>query len=76
MAAKDGNLYELIYQADDGWFTRKCRKTNLTYNPLSNFVPSFLFSSEGKPLPFFLSFFFFLALIDSMFCSLSKIPCF
>ena len=49
MAAKDGNLYELVYQADDGWFTRKCRKTNLTYNPLSNFVPSFLFSSEGKP---------------------------
>ena len=79
MAAKDGNLYELIYQADDGWFTRKCRKTNLTYNPLSNFVPSFLFSSEGKPwLSSFFSFFFCFSVppIDPMFCSLAKIPCF
>ncbi|XP_052257804.1 nuclear pore complex protein Nup155-like [Dreissena polymorpha] len=52
MAGKDGCLYELAYQADDGWFSRKCRKVNHSTSSLSFFVPSFLnFSfSEEDPL--------------------------
>ena len=53
MAGKDGHLYELIYQAEDGWFTRKCRKVNHTYSPLTSLIPSFLYTGEGPcpPLP-------------------------
>lgn len=52
MAGKDGCLYELVYQADDGWFSRKCRKINHSTSTLSFLVPSFLnFSfSEDDPL--------------------------
>ncbi|XP_060597073.1 nuclear pore complex protein Nup155-like [Ruditapes philippinarum] len=52
MAGKDGCLYELAYQADDGWFSRKCRKINHSTSTLSFLVPSFLnFSfSEEDPL--------------------------
>ncbi|XP_062607131.1 nuclear pore complex protein Nup155-like [Saccostrea cucullata] len=52
MAGKDGCLYELAYQADDGWFSRKCRKINHSTSTLSFLVPSFLnFSfSEDDPL--------------------------
>lgn len=46
MAAKDGCLYELVYQAQDGWFSRKCRKVNHSSRALSFLVPSFLTSSE------------------------------
>ncbi|XP_060081127.1 nuclear pore complex protein Nup155-like [Ylistrum balloti] len=52
MAGKDGCLYELAYQADDGWFSRKCRKINHSTSTLSFLIPSFLnFSfSEDDPL--------------------------
>ncbi|XP_050400754.1 nuclear pore complex protein Nup155 isoform X1 [Patella vulgata] len=52
MAGKDGCLYELVYQAQDGWFSRKCRKINHSTSNLSFLVPSFLnFSfSEDDPL--------------------------
>ncbi|KAK3089178.1 hypothetical protein FSP39_001520 [Pinctada imbricata] len=52
MAGKDGCLYELAYQADDGWFSRKCRKINHSTSTFSFLVPSFLnFSfSEDDPL--------------------------
>ncbi|KAL5017128.1 hypothetical protein ScPMuIL_006717 [Solemya velum] len=52
MAGKDGCLYELAYQADDGWFSRKCRKVNHSTSTLSFLVPSFLnFSfSEDDPV--------------------------
>ncbi|KAK7100912.1 nuclear pore complex protein Nup155-like [Littorina saxatilis] len=42
MAGKDGALYELIYKADDGWFSRKCRKVCHSTSTLSFLVPSFL----------------------------------
>ncbi|XP_006813093.1 nuclear pore complex protein Nup155-like, partial [Saccoglossus kowalevskii] len=42
MAGKDGCLYELLYQAEDGWFSRKCRKINHSTSKLSFLVPSFL----------------------------------
>ncbi|XP_064606018.1 nuclear pore complex protein Nup155-like [Liolophura sinensis] len=52
LAGKDGCLYELAYQADDGWFSRKCRLINHSTGLLSYFMPSFLnFSiSEEDPL--------------------------
>ncbi|XP_074640475.1 nuclear pore complex protein Nup155-like [Tubulanus polymorphus] len=52
MAGKDGCLYELIYQAEDGWFSRKCRKVNHSTSTLSFLMPSFLnFSlAEDDPL--------------------------
>ena len=55
MAGKDGCLYELAYQADDGWFSRKCRKINHSKSTLSFLVPSFLnfsFSVEGELFKF------------------------
>ncbi|KAI0209905.1 hypothetical protein LSAT2_005340 [Lamellibrachia satsuma] len=42
MTGKDGCLYELAYQAEDGWFSRKCKKINHSTSRLSFIVPSFL----------------------------------
>ena len=43
MVGNDGNLYHLEYQTDEGWFTRKMRKTNLSAGPVTRFiVPPFL----------------------------------
>ncbi|XP_013406007.1 nuclear pore complex protein Nup155 [Lingula anatina] len=52
MTGKDGCLYELAYQAEDGWFSRRCRKINHSTSSLSFLVPSFLnFSfAEDDPL--------------------------
>ncbi|XP_066949536.1 nuclear pore complex protein Nup155 isoform X2 [Macrobrachium rosenbergii] len=49
MGAKDGCLYELVYQAEDGWFTRKCQKVNHTRSTLSYILP-FLAFSEDDPI--------------------------
>ncbi|WBW73527.1 nucleoporin, WD repeat Nup155 [Schizosaccharomyces osmophilus] len=38
---RDPNLYEFYYQSDEGWFSRKCNKVNLTGSAIDNFVPSF-----------------------------------
>lgn len=47
-AGKDGCLYEIVYQAEDGWFSQKCRKVNHSTYRLSFLVPSFLsFAEEG-----------------------------
>ena len=49
LAGQDGCLHEVVYQADDGWFHRKCRRVNHSTSVLSYFVPSFLsFSEEGE----------------------------
>jgi hypothetical protein len=48
LGGKDGYLYEVVYQAEDGWFSRKCKKLNHSISMLSFLVPSFLsFSEEG-----------------------------
>ena len=48
LGGKDGCLYEVVYQAEDGWFSRKCKKINHSTSMLSFIVPSFLsFSEEG-----------------------------
>lgn len=46
----DGCLYEIVYQAEDGWFSRKCRKINHSYSVLSYVTPSFLNFSEQEPI--------------------------
>ena len=49
LAGKDGCLYEVVYQAEDGWFYRKCRKINHSTSVMSYILPSFLsFSEQGK----------------------------
>lgn len=50
MCGSDGNLYELMYQAEEGWFTRKCRKLNHTSNPLSIIIPTFLRFNQDDPI--------------------------
>ncbi|KAJ3194003.1 hypothetical protein HK101_003676 [Irineochytrium annulatum] len=48
MCGNDGRLYELQYQAEEGIFTRKCRKINLSSTVYDYFWPSSLFgSNEG-----------------------------
>ncbi|KFM62014.1 Nuclear pore complex protein Nup155, partial [Stegodyphus mimosarum] len=42
LGGKDGAIYEFAYQAQDGWFSRKCRKINHSSSTLSFLVPSFL----------------------------------
>ncbi|XP_069168199.1 nuclear pore complex protein Nup155 [Procambarus clarkii] len=49
MGAKDGCLYELVYQAEDGWFSRKCQKVNLSRSAISYLLP-FLAFSEDDPI--------------------------
>ncbi|KAJ3416105.1 hypothetical protein HDV05_003074 [Chytridiales sp. JEL 0842] len=50
MCGNNGRLYELQYQAEDGWFTRKCRKIDLTATTYSYFVPTFLNFQEEDPI--------------------------
>ena len=42
MTGRDGSLNELLYQPEDGWFSRKCRKLNHTASKMTTFIPSFL----------------------------------
>ncbi|WFC97802.1 hypothetical protein MYAM1_000522 [Malassezia yamatoensis] len=51
MAGSDSCIYELIYQANEGWFSSRCYLYNVTQPRLSNLMPSF-FKSE-KALQFF-----------------------
>ncbi len=39
---QDGHIYELEYEAEEGWFTRRCRKTNRTGTLISRLAPTFL----------------------------------
>lgn len=46
---EDGNLYELHYQVEEGWFTKKIRLNNLTIGALQNILPSvFGYKQTGK----------------------------
>ncbi|KAK8391628.1 hypothetical protein O3P69_017278 [Scylla paramamosain] len=49
LGAKDGCLYELVYQAVEGWFSRKCQKVNHTRSAISYLLP-FLAFSEDDPI--------------------------
>ncbi|XP_043230116.1 nuclear pore complex protein Nup155-like [Amphibalanus amphitrite] len=52
LGAKDGCLYELVYQATESWFSRRCRKINHSSSALSVLVPTFLSAafSDEDPL--------------------------
>ncbi|RKP33789.1 Nup133 N terminal like-domain-containing protein, partial [Dimargaris cristalligena] len=50
MAGSDSNLYEIVYAAEEGWFSRRCRKVNLTASIYSYLMPSFLTGSESDPV--------------------------
>ncbi|RWS23862.1 nuclear pore complex protein Nup155-like protein, partial [Leptotrombidium deliense] len=50
LGGKDGCLYEVVYQAEDGWFSRKCRKVNHSTGALSFLIPSFISFSEEDPI--------------------------
>ncbi|PWN48325.1 hypothetical protein IE53DRAFT_319628 [Violaceomyces palustris] len=41
-AGSDQCLYELIYQAQEGWFSNKCHLRNVTSPKLSNLLPTFM----------------------------------
>ncbi|KAJ7399498.1 hypothetical protein BTVI_114420 [Pitangus sulphuratus] len=42
LAGKDGCLYEVVYQAEAGWFSQRCRKINHSKSVLSFLIPSLL----------------------------------
>lgn len=45
---KDPNLYEFSYQLEEGWFSRRCSKINITGSVFDNFIPSFFsFGTHG-----------------------------
>ncbi|XP_018020303.1 nuclear pore complex protein Nup155 isoform X2 [Hyalella azteca] len=46
MGGRDGALWELLYQAEEGWFSRKCQKVNHSRSALASLLPSFLTLSE------------------------------
>ncbi|KAJ3262349.1 hypothetical protein HK103_002790 [Boothiomyces macroporosus] len=49
MRGNDGQLFELVYQGDDGWLTRKIRKLNKSGSSLAVFIPSiFNWAGSGK----------------------------
>lgn len=45
---QDGHVYELEYEAEEGWFTRRCRKTCLTGSVLARLAPTFLRGSSAS----------------------------
>ena len=46
MRGNDGNLYELIYQAQDGWFRRKIYKENKSLSKMNILLPFNLWSGD------------------------------
>jgi len=50
MCGKDGCLYELTYEPEEGWFKSKCRKLNHSQSFVGVLVPSFLKFSHEDPI--------------------------
>jgi hypothetical protein len=50
MCGNDGCVYELLYQAASGWFSKKCRKLNHSSSVMSSLLPSFLFGGGADPV--------------------------
>lgn len=48
----DGCLYEILYQANEGWFSHRCALRNVTNPRLSNLVPSFIQGKQKESLDF------------------------
>jgi len=46
---EDGNMYELYYQVEEGWFTKRIRLVNLTIGTLQHFLPKvFGYQQSGQ----------------------------
>lgn len=50
LGGNDGCLYEIAYQSEDSWFSKKCRKINHSHSMLSYITPSFLNFSESETI--------------------------
>lgn len=50
LGGNDGCLYEIVYQADDGWFSKRCKMINHSQSLLTYVTPSFLNFSEPEPI--------------------------
>jgi nuclear pore complex protein Nup155 len=50
MRGNDGQLYELVYQAQDGWLTRKIRKLNKSASSIAVFIPSIFNWAGSDPI--------------------------
>ncbi|EFC50324.1 nucleoporin 155 [Naegleria gruberi] len=50
MCGKDGCLYELTYEPEEGWFKSKCRKLNHSQSFVGLLVPSFLKFTHDDPI--------------------------
>lgn len=51
MNGNDGRLWEINYQAEEGWFSKKCYKTEVLGSALSYFKPTFSYlSSNPDPI--------------------------
>lgn len=48
----DGCLYEILYQASEGWFTNRCSLRNVTSPRLSNLIPSFIQGKQQESLDY------------------------
>ena len=50
MRGNDGQLFELIYQAQDGWLTRRVRKINKSASSIAVFIPSIFNWAGNDPI--------------------------
>ncbi|KAF9114226.1 hypothetical protein BGX27_011428 [Mortierella sp. AM989] len=50
MNGNDGRLWEIDYQAEEGWFSKKCSKREVIGSPLSYFIPTFLSKVRVDPI--------------------------
>ncbi|XP_043495408.1 nuclear pore complex protein Nup155 isoform X2 [Polistes fuscatus] len=42
LGGRDGSLFEICYQAESSWFSKRCKKVNHSEGPLSFVIPSFV----------------------------------
>jgi nuclear pore complex protein Nup155 len=47
MRGNDGQLFELVYQSQDGWLTRRIRKLNKSASDFAVFIPA-IFNWAGN----------------------------
>jgi nuclear pore complex protein Nup155 len=53
MGGKDGCLYEFVYKAEDGWFSKKAVKINHSTSTFSFLVPGFINAALSEEDPLF-----------------------
>ena len=66
LGGSDGCLYEIIYQADSGWFGRKCWKANHSMSAFSFLIPKILRSYNSSNILFI---FYFVLVVMCFFSS-------